>query len=269
MLASFVTSIATGIVTATLMEQAPPVVSQTINRVVERTIEQVVQAPEKSQTATTYVTKETIVVKEDDQLVNAVEKNSPSLARFISSAETNSENPWVITVGAIVDKSGLIAVYKPVLNMNASYSVRLSDGKIYSANLVHEPVTGNIALYKIDTKGQSISPVSLGGNNSAKLGQTVVLLGGKDQDIISEGIVSSIVTGNDTVTSSSTINSLIVTDLSVSFSGKSNFQGVLMNLSGEIIALKGEGYEGSVLIPSNQILQSMQVYTNSTKSVSQ
>ena len=68
LLISFVTSIATGIVTVALMDQAPPGVTQTINRVVERTIEKVVPTPSQNQSAA-VVTKETIVVKEDDLVV--------------------------------------------------------------------------------------------------------------------------------------------------------------------------------------------------------
>jgi len=70
LLVSFVTSIATGIVTVTLMDQAPPAITRTINRVVEKTIQTVV--PDTTQTAS--VKKEIVIVKEQNVVADVVEK---------------------------------------------------------------------------------------------------------------------------------------------------------------------------------------------------
>ena len=56
LLVSFVTSIATGIVTVSLMDQAPPAIAQTVNRIIERTVEKVVSSGQSA--AATVVTQE-------------------------------------------------------------------------------------------------------------------------------------------------------------------------------------------------------------------
>ena len=68
LLVSFVTSIATGIVTVTLMDQAPPAVTQTINRVVERTVEKLV--PGETQVAT-VVREVPVIVTEEELMCDA------------------------------------------------------------------------------------------------------------------------------------------------------------------------------------------------------
>src|SRR3989338_10938680 len=94
LLTSFVTSIATGIVTVTLLEQAPPVVTQTINRVVESTIEKVIPSQ-----GTSVVTKETtVVVKEDDLIAKSIENDSLSLARIFEKTLNKDGSPATIFV---------------------------------------------------------------------------------------------------------------------------------------------------------------------------
>src|SRR3989344_9176427 len=65
-LLSFITSIATGITTVTLMQQAPASVTVPVNRVIRQTVEKIQQVEGKTQT---------VVVKEEDLVVDAIAKN--------------------------------------------------------------------------------------------------------------------------------------------------------------------------------------------------
>ncbi|MFW5853300.1 MAG: hypothetical protein ACOCU8_01520 [Patescibacteria group bacterium] len=88
LLISFVTSIATGIVTVSLMDQAPTGVSQTVNRVVERTVEKVV--PEEPE-VTTVVQEVPMVVTEEELIVKAINKVSPSIMALVATVEIEVE----------------------------------------------------------------------------------------------------------------------------------------------------------------------------------
>ncbi len=76
-LLSFVTSIATGIMTVSLMQQAPQSVTHNINRVIQQTIEKTIPG------STTKM--QTVVVKEDDLVVDTVNKTRMSLAQISPS----------------------------------------------------------------------------------------------------------------------------------------------------------------------------------------
>lgn len=91
LLVNFVMSIATGIVTVSLLDEAPPVITQTVNRIVEHTVETVV--PESIQPVSPAPSN---TPSEEDRLVSAVSAannrtvflyrdatTSPALARGI------------------------------------------------------------------------------------------------------------------------------------------------------------------------------------------
>jgi hypothetical protein len=87
LLVSFVTSIATGIVTVTLLAQAPPAVTQTINHVIDRTIETVV--PQATSTKQTTVTQ-TVVEQEDDLVTSAIASAMQKTGRVFGGTATSS-----------------------------------------------------------------------------------------------------------------------------------------------------------------------------------
>src|SRR5665213_872283 len=69
LLVSFMTSIATGIVTVSLMDQAPPEVTRVINQVVQQTVEKAVSIPN---TVTMPGVQKTIIQNDNDLVTQAV-----------------------------------------------------------------------------------------------------------------------------------------------------------------------------------------------------
>ena len=138
LLVSFITSIATGIVTVALMDQAPAGVTQTINRVVERTIEKVVTEPAKNNNSAAVVTRETIVVKEDDKIVESVEKNKNSIVRVYANTRNAGDvrDRIFIGLGTIVSKEGLIVTGDTFADRSGQYVVTIDNNVFYSVTVL-------------------------------------------------------------------------------------------------------------------------------------
>lgn len=195
LLISFVTSIATGIVTVSLMEQAPKAVTQTINRVVERTVERVVTEPSKSKD----IVKETIVVKEEDKIIEAIEKNAKSMVRIYKiDSSASAENPLksFVGIGIIISKDGDIATDSVIISPSSSYSTVLNDAKEYDVKLTPSETKKTVAFLKIIPKENeqlSLTPAVLADSDALKLGQTVISLGGKLRNSVSIGVITSFI----------------------------------------------------------------------------
>lgn len=255
LLVSFVTSIATGIITVSLMDQAPAGVTQTINRVVERTIERVVPAENQS---ASVVRRETVVVRSDDLVVSALEKNSKSLVRIfkiVGSGELRDER--FVSLGVVVSKDGLIATDSGVLSQVAdesgapiaqSFYAKVSDGKFIDLESKGADLSG-VALFapKVSAPVKDkipelivYVPATFGDSAGIKLGQAIVALQGRDNDSTETGIISSLTPMNTdkvATTTPDTISApaLFITDISESHI---TLGSILLNLTGEIIGMK-------------------------------
>lgn len=272
LLVSFVTSIATGIITVSLMEQAPPAMTQTINRVVERTVERVV--PDSN--LASVVQKETIVVRADDMVVSAIEQNRKSMVKLREVYVVNGERKESVAgLGLVVGKDGLIAGDAGILVKNSenataeTYFAVFSGDKVLPISLVENNTATGLAYFKADEKerisaGIVYHPAVIGSPEGLKLGQAVVSIGGIDEDIISTGIISAL--SEKTVLPSSgglevksdvpagKIISLIKTDIFLSDLIPGS---VLLNLSGEVVGFKA----GSALYAKNNFLPSSAIST--------
>lgn len=281
LLISFITSIATGIITVALMDQAPPGVTQTINRVVERTIEKVVPGPTQQ---ASVITKETVVVKEDDLVVQAVDKNSKSLVsvmKVLREGDTATET--FVGNGLIVSKDGLIAIDGSIITPTLDDSqnpiaqtlkVILPDGTVLLVtNISGNNISGVILLKPIlddKTKKTIFVPASLADALSLKLGQTVIALGGEKVSVAT-GIVSNLseIGGTTAVVSAATgtagtaeksAEQIIQTDIQTI--GKTP-GAILVNLSGDVVGIRTmvAGNSNSSFISSaiiNSVIKAME-----------
>ena len=273
LLVSFVTSIATGIVTVTLLEEAPPVVTQTINRIVEHTIERVV--PGETQTATVIETQKTVVVNEEDLITQAIEKNTDKIVKIF---RVTAEGSIYVGAGALVSKDGVVAAATDasILSPHGSYFVLLSNGKEIKGEVViiesakakaKDSVAVAVVLLKLTfTEEDGVVPPSItyGDINGLKLGQTTLTLSGKARTSIALGIISGLdeeeieIEGpKDTEEELKTISVLQAFETNID-SSKIEKGGVLINLFGEVIGMstRESRLHGSADFTPIQVVQS-------------
>lgn len=194
LLVSFVTSMATGIVSVSLMEDAPPAVAQTVNRVIERTVEKVVPSENQPASAAAVVTKEkTVVVKETDLVAQAVAKASPSLVRVYADASAEAA---FLGMGVIVNASGLIAFDAGVLN-HAEAVVVFSDGSRAHASVANRNEIAGVVFLAPASSTLTGAPLpklvpaelAVG---TPTLGETAVVLAGQVSTRIASSLVTSL-----------------------------------------------------------------------------
>src|SRR3989344_2748435 len=105
LLVTFVTSIATGIMTSALLQEAPVEITRNIN---------------------------TIVVKEEDSVVDAISKNEQAIVR-INKKDVLLGIVSFYGMGVVIDKEGLIAADKKFLtNQSDTYTAKFHDGKEFN-----------------------------------------------------------------------------------------------------------------------------------------
>ncbi len=237
LLVSFVSSIATGIVTVSLLEQAPPTVTQTINRVVERTIEQV--------TPSATTTKETVIIRDDEATTNAIAKAVKSIVRIES-------NGRYIGVGLILNDSGKVIAHTETRE-ESSVKALLEGGNETNLNLISYDYASSIAVYQAEQSTdfksrRAYTSATLADSDNLKLGQSTVLIGGGDTTIVSTGIVSALQRG-----AGPPGKQPVVSIISSVRDSAFDSQAILVNLLGEVVGLKKGQSPENGFIPSNII----------------
>lgn len=197
LLVSFVTSIATGIVTVSLMDQAPPIVAATVNRVIEKTVETVTAAPagQPAAAATTVVTKEkTVVVSESDQIAKAVGNVSGSLVHLY----TSDAEPAFLGLGVVIDAGGTVAMDASAIGEHPEAVISLPDSTRVRAFVTRRDEAHGIAFLNTSTTTEAEAqkpiiwkPISIA-TDKPVLGASTVALSGKTAARIASGLVTAL-----------------------------------------------------------------------------
>ncbi len=257
LLTSFVTSIATGIVTVSLLGQAPPGVTQTINRVVERTIEKIVPSPQGSP----VVTKETtVVVKEDDLTSKSIEKDILSIVMIFEKG-INKENIPTTTfvgLGVVLTKDGIIATDSGIISDSLSYLVIASDQKSFEVKILNQDEELGVAFMQAITSDAKYSfiPAPFGDADKLRLGQSLIVFGGNERRAVSIGIVSGLTPFERKIEGTTTTESFIgYVDSNIPPLGGAR-GGPLANIFGEIVGMNA-GEIGTRFLSENVLREKL------------
>ena len=137
--------------------------------------------------------------------------------------------------GVIISSDGYILTCAHVVDGASTITVTIGD-KDYTATLVGEDTTSDIAVIKIDADG--LTPATVGNSDSLKVGQSVMAVGnplGELGGTVTGGMISAL-NRSVTIQGSSSVNtmSLIQMDASVS---PGNSGGGLFNMNGELVGI--------------------------------
>ena len=137
--------------------------------------------------------------------------------------------------GVIISSDGYILTCAHVVDGASNITVTIND-KDYTATLVGEDTTSDIAVIKIDADG--LTPATVGNSDSLKVGQNVMAVGnplGELGGTVTGGMISAL-NRSVTIQGSSSVNtmSLIQMDASVS---PGNSGGGLFNMNGELVGI--------------------------------
>ncbi|MDE1975420.1 MAG: hypothetical protein KGI49_02850 [Patescibacteria group bacterium] len=177
LLVSFVTSLSTGIVTVSLMQQAPANVTRTVSQVIEKTIQQVVPQSASVSDATGSSSAETVS--------SAVKTVSQSLVRI-----EDGSSGAAIGDGLIVTANGAIVTDKSVIAQATSYAAILSDGTKIPVIVTLTQNDGQIVFLQpavATTPKIDFTPAAFAG--SVSLGQEVLSLYATSSEILGEGMI--------------------------------------------------------------------------------
>lgn len=184
---NFITSIAVGVLTASLLYQAPTEVTQTVNRIVDNTVQTVATGtPLATIIPTPQPAVKTIVQTEDTLLPPAIAGVEARTVQIYSSSGTSSP---LIELGTYLPSARAI-VTDTINGLPSQATIVFPDGSSYPASLSHMGATLTIYGFADDAKLPTPSKPSIVSHTNLKQGETIVSLTASGNAVT--GIISKV-----------------------------------------------------------------------------
>jgi serine protease Do len=134
--------------------------------------------------------------------------------------------------GFIIDSKGYIITNNHVIEGADEIIIKLYDEKQFKAKVIGSDPLTDLALLKIEPKGEKLYPLKLGDSKATKVGEIVVAIGNPYglESTVTAGIVSA--KGREL--GSSPYDNFMQTDASIN---PGNSGGPLVNLNGEVVGI--------------------------------
>jgi S1-C subfamily serine protease len=190
------------------------------------------------------------LASDEKNTIDVFEQNSPSVV-FITTVERRL-NLWTRKVtettrgsgsGFIWDNQGHVVTNFHVVERSASAKVRLSDQRVYDAQVVGASPRHDLAVLKINIPLDAPPPLPLGSSHDLQVGQKVFAIGnpfGLDHTLTT-GIISALGRSIDNA-AGGTIDDLIQTDAAIN---PGNSGGPLIDSAGRLIGINTAIYSPS------------------------
>ncbi|MEK7596267.1 MAG: trypsin-like peptidase domain-containing protein [Patescibacteria group bacterium] len=271
LLVSFMTSLVTGIVTVTLVNQAPPAMTQSIYKVIEKAnVLKEENSPKEIVEQIKIITQEDLIIKLVEESSNAVVsviatkdlpvveqyfvdpfENNDFFRQFIPSEllpefqvpqyrQKGTEEKQVSSgTGFFVSADGFLATNRHVVeDTGAQYSIIMNDGRKLPVKILARDSVQDIAILKAE--GSDFIYIPLGNSGNLKVGQTVVAIGnalGELQNTVSVGVISGLmrtVAAGGALAGPEILQEVIQTDAAIN---PGNSGGPLLDLEGRVIGI--------------------------------
>jgi len=257
------------------MEQAPPAITQTVNRIVERTVEKVVPTAIAGEgqvaAATNVVTEKIVTVRESDLIARAVAAVEPSVVRLYAPGkdEAGKTIELFVGIGIVTHTDGVIVadVGTPDLGLTAVRSDGVSVPVVVIArpqgattiNIQAPTTTKEMVDGKEETRQLVWNPASFA-SSAPRLGEAVVAIGGRTSTRLADGIITAISDKNEH-TSRGLVETSISTDALLAGSPLIDVEGKIIGiatrvsrenggfLASSVIALYNANTEGQATAP--------------------